>query len=213
MAEDDNYQFLLKLLLIGNSGVGKSSLLSRFVDDQFSLSMIQTMGIDYKNKVVQINGHNVKLQIWDTAGQERFRNFTAAYYRGAMGIFLVFDITDEKSFKEVQQWIEIIETHATENVLKVLVGNKADRDSERLVSPQQGADLAKEYGMPFYETSAKSGEGVEDCFMGMAKSVMTKLTKNDSSLPSIQSPNTRAVSPKINIQNNNSKSERRGCCG
>lgn len=122
------YEYLVKLLLIGDSGVGKSCLLLRFSDDSFTTSFITTIGIDFKIRTIELDGKRVKLQIWDTAGQERFRTITTAYYRGAMGILLVYDVTDKATFENIRNWIKNIELHASNNVNKMLIGNKADMD-------------------------------------------------------------------------------------
>jgi Ras-related protein Rab-8A len=128
-----NYDELIKLLLIGDSGVGKSCLLLRFSDDTFTTSFITTIGIDFKIRIIELDNRLIKLQIWDTAGQERFRTITTAYYRGAMGILLVYDVTDESSFNNIRNWIRNIELHASDNVNKILVGNKADMDESKRV--------------------------------------------------------------------------------
>jgi Ras-related protein Rab-8A len=169
-----NYESLIKLLLIGDSGVGKSCLLLRFAENSFTPSFITTIGIDFKTKRVDIGGKTVKLQIWDTAGQERFRTITSAYYRGAMGIVLVYDVTDENSFRNIRNWMKNIDQHASAGVVRALVGNKCDI-GDRAISFQQGKSLADEYGIPvFRETSAKTGEAVEDMFMDLARIVHDK---------------------------------------
>ncbi|OMO96964.1 Small GTPase superfamily [Corchorus olitorius] len=148
-----DYDYLIKLLLIGDSGVGKSCLLLRFSDGSFTTSFITTIGIDFKIRTIELDGKRIKLQIWDTAGQERFRTITTAYYRGAMGILLVYDVTDESSFNNIRNWIRNIEQHASDNVNKILVGNKADMDeSKRAVPTSKGQALADEYGIKFFET-------------------------------------------------------------
>ncbi|XP_024013482.1 ras-related protein RABE1a isoform X1 [Eutrema salsugineum] len=148
-----DYDYLIKLLLIGDSGVGKSCLLLRFSDGSFTTSFITTIGIDFKIRTIELDGKRIKLQIWDTAGQERFRTITTAYYRGAMGILLVYDVTDESSFNNIRNWIRNIEQHASDNVNKILVGNKADMDeSKRAVPKSKGQALADEYGIKFFET-------------------------------------------------------------
>ncbi|KAB1994514.1 hypothetical protein ES319_D13G104200v1 [Gossypium barbadense] len=148
-----DYDYLIKLLLIGDSGVGKSCLLLRFSDGSFTTSFITTIGIDFKIRTIELDGKRIKLQIWDTAGQERFRTITTAYYRGAMGILLVYDVTDESSFNNIRNWIRNIEQHASDNVNKVLVGNKADMDeSKRAIPTSKGQALADEYGIKFFET-------------------------------------------------------------
>merc|ERR1712166_598002 len=155
MAGTRNYDFLIKLLLIGDSGVGKSCCLLRFSEDSFTPSFITTIGIDFKIRTIELDGKRVKLQIWDTAGQERFRTITTAYYRGAMGILLVYDVTDEQSFQNIRSWMRNIEQHANTEVVKVLLGNKCDMKNKRAVKHEEGENLAKEYGIEFFETSAK----------------------------------------------------------
>ena len=120
------YDYLMKVLLIGDSGVGKTCLLLRFSDDTFTPNFITTIGIDFKIRTIELEGKKVKLQIWDTAGQERFRTITTAYYRGAMGILLVYDVTDEKSFENIRHWMRNIEQHASDSVNKMIIGNKCD---------------------------------------------------------------------------------------
>ena len=176
MGSNQQYDHLIKLLLIGDSGVWKSCLLLRFSDDQFTTSFITTIGIDFKIRTVDLDGSRVKLQIWDTAGQERFRTITTAYYRGAMGILLTYDVTDEQSFDNVRNWMRNIEQHATENVCKILVGNKSDVPEEkRRVSAARGKAMADEFGIPFFETSAKAGFQVEDAFFSIARDCVSKI--------------------------------------
>lgn len=173
------YDYLIKLLLIGDSGVGKSCLLLRYSDDSFTSSFITTIGIDFKIKSIMCGDAKVKLQIWDTAGQERFRTITTAYYRGAMGILLVYDVSDETSFTNVRNWMRQIDQNAAENVTRILIGNKCDVDpSERKVSPEQGKALADEYGIKFFETSAKLNTNVDESFMSIAKDIVERLKEN-----------------------------------
>uniref|UniRef100_A0A2N9IN26 Uncharacterized protein n=1 Tax=Fagus sylvatica TaxID=28930 RepID=A0A2N9IN26_FAGSY len=191
-----DYDYLIKLLLIGDSGallhlililvceqmgVGKSCLLLRFSDGSFTTSFITTIGIDFKIRTVELDGKRIKLQIWDTAGQERFRTITTAYYRGAMGILLVYDVTDESSFNNIRNWIRNIEQHASDNVNKILVGNKADMDeSKRAVPTSKGQALADEYGIKFFETSAKTNLNVEEVFFSIARDIKRRLVETDS---------------------------------
>eukprot|EP00775_Hariotina_reticulata_P004493 gene4493-4746_t len=177
-----DYDFLIKLLLIGDSGVGKSCLLLRFSEDSFTPSFITTIGIDFKIKKIFLDNKWVKLQIWDTAGQERFRTITSAYYRGAMGILLVYDVTDEASFNNIRDWMRNIRQHASDNVNKILVGNKSDiADEKRAVPYSRGQALANEFGMQFYETSAKDNVNVEEVFTSIAKDVMQRLQQEQES--------------------------------
>jgi len=169
------YDYLIKLLLIGDSGVGKSCLLLRFSDDSFTPSFITTIGIDFKIRTIELEGKRIKLQIWDTAGQERFRTITTAYYRGAMGILLVYDVTDDKSFANIRNWIRNIEQHATESVNKMLIGNKCDMVEKKVVDSGRGKALADEYGIKFLETSAKNSINVEEAFISLAKDIKKRL--------------------------------------
>ncbi|KAI9197113.1 ras family-domain-containing protein, partial [Polychytrium aggregatum] len=170
-----SYDYLIKLLLIGDSGVGKSCLLLRFSDDSFTPSFITTIGIDFKIRTIELDGKRIKLQIWDTAGQERFRTITTAYYRGAMGILLTYDVTDERSFNNIRNWIRNIEQHASEGVNKILIGNKCDMLEKKVISKDQGQALADEYGIKFIETSAKSNIGVEEAFFMLARDIKKRL--------------------------------------
>jgi len=172
------YDYLFKLLLIGDSGVGKTCLLFRFAEDSFNNSFISTIGIDFKIRTIELDGKKIKLQIWDTAGQERFRTITTAYYRGAMGILLVYDITNEKSFDNIKNWIRNIEEHASADVEKMVLGNKCDMNDRRQVSKERGAQLAIEYGIKFMETSAKANVNVEDAFFSLARDIKAKTEKN-----------------------------------
>ncbi|CBY00063.1 GTPase Ypt2 [Plenodomus lingam] len=175
MAGSRNYDFLIKLLLIGDSGVGKSCCLLRFSEDSFTPSFITTIGIDFKIRTIELDGKRVKLQIWDTAGQERFRTITTAYYRGAMGILLVYDVTDQRSFENIRTWFSNVEQHATEGVNKILIGNKCDWEEKRAVSTEQGQALADELGIPFLEVSAKSNINVDKAFYSLASDIKKRL--------------------------------------
>ena len=137
--EEDPILTNLKILIIGESGVGKSSLLLRFTDDQFDPDQEATIGVDFKVKVIDNNGNKVKLAIWDTAGQERFRTLTPSYYRGAQGAILVYDISSRESFQKVEDWLNELETYSTNHdLIKMLVGNKCDKEAERRVTKEEG---------------------------------------------------------------------------
>lgn len=170
-----DYDFLFKLLLIGDSGVGKSCLLLRFADDTYTESYISTIGVDFKIRTIELDGKTVKLQIWDTAGQERFRTITSSYYRGAHGIIIVYDITDRESFDNVKQWLSEIDRYACENVNKLLVGNKCDMDTKRQVEYEEAKAFAEERGIPFLETSAKDATNVEKAFIQMASDIKSRM--------------------------------------
>ncbi|KAI9300999.1 GTP-binding protein ypt1, partial [Cunninghamella echinulata] len=167
--------YLFKLLLIGDSGVGKSCLLLRFADDTYTESYISTIGVDFKIRTIELEGKTVKLQIWDTAGQERFRTITSSYYRGAHGIIVVYDVTDQDSFGNVKQWLSEIERYAAEGVNKLLVGNKSDLTDKKVVDTEQAKELADSLKIPLLETSAKDATNVEQAFLTMAKQIKDRM--------------------------------------
>jgi len=169
------YDYLLKLLLIGDSGVGKTCLLFRFAEDKFNSAFISTIGIDFKIRTIDIDGKKLKLQIWDTAGQERFRTITTAYYRGAAGIMLVYDVTSERSFENIKNWMRNIEEHAADDVEKMIIANKADNEENRVISKERGQTLALEHNVCFFETSAKDGTNVEEAFTSIARTIKDAL--------------------------------------
>lgn len=169
------YDFLFKLLLIGDSGVGKSCLLLRFADDTYTESYISTIGVDFKIRTIELEGKTIKLQIWDTAGQERFRTITSSYYRGAHGIIVVYDVTDMDSFNNVKTWLSEIDKYATDKVNKLLVGNKCDLVVKKVVDFQTAKDFADQLEIPFLETSAKSATNVEQAFMTMSAEIKKRV--------------------------------------
>ncbi|XP_008665317.1 ras-related protein RABE1c [Zea mays] len=189
-------------------GVGKSCLLLRFSDGSFTTSFITTIGIDFKIRTVELDGKRIKLQIWDTAGQERFRTITTAYYRGAMGILLVYDVTDESSLNNIRNWIRNIEQHASDNVNKILVGNKADMDeSKQAVPTSKGQALADEYGIKFFETSAKKNLNVEQVFFSIARDIKQRLSETDSK------PEDRTIKIKAEGEADAVEAQKSACCG
>jgi len=165
---------LFKVLLIGDSGTGKSCLLIRFAEDIFSDNYISTIGVDFKIKTITVEGKTVKMQVWDTAGQERFRTITASYYRGSNGIIIVYDVTDRESFDHVSYWMKEIDRLASPDVCRLLVGNKSDLSEKRIVSTEEGQALANQHGVPFIETSAKDNQNVENLFTQMAIAMQKK---------------------------------------
>jgi len=175
-----HYDFLIKLLLIGDSGVGKSCLLLRFCDDAWTPSFITTIGIDFKIRTIELDGKRIKLQIWDTAGQERFRTITTAYYRGAMGILLVYDVTDERSFNNIRTWHANIEQHASEGVNKILIGNKSDWIEKEVITEAQGEEVAHELGIRHLRASAKANVNVEEAFFSLARDIKARLIDTNS---------------------------------
>lgn len=173
-APSRSYDMIMKLLLVGDSGVGKSCLLLRFVEDKFKTSFVTTIGIDFKIRTIESKGKKIKLQVWDTAGQERFRTITTAYYRGAMGIVLIYDVTDARSFENVENWFQTVTQHSNEDAQIFLVGNKCDDSEGRQVSTEQGQELAAKLNIPFLEASAKSNTNVDAIFYELAGIIQDK---------------------------------------
>jgi Ras-related protein Rab-8A len=169
-----DYDYLFKILLIGDSGVGKTCILMRFSEGAFETSFITTIGVDFKIRTIEMNGKRIKLQLWDTAGQERFQSITQGYYRGAKGIMMVYDVTDEISFSNIRSWSRRIEHYSNITVSKVLIGNKVDLEDKRVVSTVRGKALADEFQIPFVETSAKTAVHIEDAFTILVKAIFEK---------------------------------------
>lgn len=165
------YDHLFKLLIIGDSGVGKSSLLLRFADNTFSGSYITTIGVDFKIRTVEIDGEKVKLQIWDTAGQERFRTITSTYYRGTHGVIVVYDVQSAESFVNVKRWLHEIEQNC-DIVNKILVGNKDDDPEKKVVETADAQKFADQINIRLFETSAKENKNVEEMFTEVTRQVL-----------------------------------------
>ncbi|RMC07841.1 hypothetical protein DUI87_15310 [Hirundo rustica rustica] len=196
--------YLFKLLLIGDSGVGKSCLLLRFADDTYTESYISTIGVDFKIRTIELDGKTIKLQIWDTAGQERFRTITSSYYRGAHGIIVVYDVTDQESFNNVKQWLQEIDRYASENVNKLLVGNKCDLTTKKVVDYTTAKEFADSLGIPFLETSAKNATNVEQSFMTMAAEIKKRMGPGATA--------GGAEKSNVKIQSTPVKQSSGGCC-
>mmetsp|Transcript_124413 Transcript_124413/g.387340 ORF Transcript_124413/g.387340 Transcript_124413/m.387340 type:complete len:205 (+) Transcript_124413:95-709(+) len=173
-----DYDHLVKLLLLGDSAVGKSSLLMRFCECKFESNFVLTIGVDFKWKQVERNAKKLRLQVWDTAGQERFRTITPAYYRAAMGVVITYDICDRESFDHVEYWVQQLDQHGDAAVQRILVGNKSDLADLRKVAKEDGEALAAKFNMAFFETSAKSGENVDNAFLKIADEVVAQRYAN-----------------------------------
>jgi Ras-related protein Rab-1A len=173
----NEYDYLFKLIIIGDSGVGKSSVLSQYVDQTFINSHISTIGVDFKITNVNIGDKIAKLQIWDTAGQERFRTITTNYYRGAHGIILVYDVTNRESFDNIVNWMDNIERYS-KNPRLILIGNKTDLPNKRVVSYEEALDYSNSLGLSFLETSAKNNLNIEDIFTKLVHDIYDNNIKN-----------------------------------
>ena len=203
---DKEYEFIFKVLLLGNSNVGKSSLFLRFVDDIWNDTFVPTIGVDFKIKTLEIDGKKIKMQIWDTAGQERFKNIIASYYRGAHGILLLYDVTDRESFKNLGNWLIEIEKNANKNILKVLIGNKTDLEEKRIISYNQGKEFADTYGLKYIETSAKKNLNVTEAFETLGREIMAVNADNKITRQKQNKTITVSKAQDLNIE------KREGCC-
>lgn len=171
--------YVFKVIIVGEAGVGKSCLLRRYADQSFTENYINTIGVDFKVRTLDIMGKVVKLNIWDSAGQERFRTIVNTYYRGAHGICVVYDITDTESFEKVGEWLKDVSELAEASAKKLIIGSKVDLDSKRQVPLQDVENYANNLNIPFIETSSKSGHNVQQAFMQMTKMLMEDVGGGD----------------------------------
>ncbi|CAK8686858.1 ras-related protein Rab-35-like [Clavelina lepadiformis] len=202
MASAAAYDHLFKLLIIGDSGVGKSSLLLRFADNTFSGSYITTIGVDFKLRTIEIDGEKVKLQIWDTAGQERFRTITSTYYRGTHGVIVVYDVQRAESFVNVKRWLQEIEQNC-DSVNRILVGNKDDEPEKKVVETEDAETFAEQINISLFETSAKENKNVEEMFVAITRQVLQK--KKTSLLD-------KQDADRVNLHTKKTKSKKKGDC-
>ncbi|EGD80777.1 tubulovesicle-associated protein [Salpingoeca rosetta] len=171
MSSEEEYDFLFKIVLIGDSGVGKSNLLSRFTRNEFNLESKSTIGVEFATRSIEVDGKTIKAQIWDTAGQERYRAITSAYYRGAVGALLVYDIAKHASYENVSRWLKELRDHADSNIVIMLVGNKSDLKHLRAVPKEEATKFAEENSLSFIETSALDSTNVEEAFKNILTSI------------------------------------------
>ncbi|OAF65567.1 Ras-related protein Rab-4B [Intoshia linei] len=194
----ETYDYLIKFLIIGNAGSGKSCILYNLVENKFKPMSSETIGVEFGCKLIQVDDKLVKLQIWDTAGQERFRAVTKSYYRGAAGCLLVYDTTCRDSYKDLMNWLNDAYTLATPNLSVTLCGNKADKENERQISTEEAKEFAKDQQITFMETSAKSGQNIEHIFLECTRDVLQKVEAGDID-PS--SPNCGVEFGNLNTKN------------
>ncbi|XP_059026496.1 ras-related protein Rab-4A isoform X1 [Mustela lutreola] len=174
-AMSETYDFLFKFLVIGNAGTGKSCLLHQFIEKKFKDDSNHTIGVEFGSKIINVGGKYVKLQIWDTAGQERFRSVTRSYYRGAAGALLVYDITSRETYNALTNWLTDARMLASQNIVIILCGNKKDLDADREVTFLEASRFAQENELMFLETSALTGENVEEAFVQCARKILNKI--------------------------------------
>ena len=202
---NEEEEIKIKIMLLGESQIGKTSLIQRYVKNNFNLSYITTVGIDFQLKQIKMNNKSIKLQIWDTAGQERFKNITKSYFHSSDGFIVGYDITSRLSFTNVSTWLKEINDNAPEEIQKILIGNKCDLN-EREVTTEEGQKLAEENGMKFFETSAKNDINVKETFESITKDILDAQYKEEG-----ESRNSLVIDRNIEKKKDEEK-KKKGCC-
>ena len=211
--EETNYELLYKIIIIGDAAVGKSNILTRYIKNEFCQNTKSTVGVELGIKFIKIKGISTKIQIWDTAGQERYRAITSSYYKGSHGCFIVYDITNQSSFDNVEKWYEHVQKEAGKDISIILVGNKSDLENERKVSKEKGEDLAKNLNCPFFETSAFSGINISQIFQELGNNIFERTggVKNEEDLDiELENDNNKAIN--LNKSNGSDSEEKKKCC-
>ena len=213
----NQFDYLLKYIIIGDVEVGKSNLLSHYIDDRFTSEYQSTIGVEFRAKNVVIRNTTYRIQMWDTSGKENFRSITRAYYKNSVCALVVYDISSRDSFNNVSTWIEDCRNQSPKTIFMVLVGNKSDLADKRQVSTEEGQELAEKYGLQFYETSAKTGENVNDIFYDSADEIAKKIDQNYYDLENDtcgikQGINRQNHNPVLNLGGGGRQKEDKGCC-
>ncbi|XP_013878523.1 RAB11a, member RAS oncogene family, like [Austrofundulus limnaeus] len=209
---EDEYDYLFKVVLIGDSGVGKSNLLSRFTRNEFNLESKSTIGVEFATRSIQVDGKTIKAQIWDTAGQERYRAITSAYYRGAVGALLVYDIAKHLTYENAERWLKELQDHADSNIVIMLVGNKSDLRHLRAVPTDEAKSFAEKHALSFLETSALDSSNVELAFQTILTAIYNIVSQRQMSGHSNSdfSPASNVVP--ITVEPTQSSSSKGSCC-
>jgi Ras-related protein Rab-11A len=207
--EDDSYEMMVKVVLVGDSGVGKTNIMSKYLKNEFREDSKATVGVEFGSKQFNIQGHQIKAQIWDTAGQERYKAITSAYYKGAKGAFVVYDITRKNTFDSVNRWVSDISAAADKKITLLLIGNKSDLEDQRQVTKEQGEEKAKELGLAFMETSACSGDNLEKAFQLMINEVFKKCQED---IAGETEENPVKPGSDIVLGGGGGKTEKKKCC-
>ena len=211
MANDEvnSFELLYKIIIIGDTCVGKSNILSRYLKDEFKEESKATVGVELGTKFLKIKDIGAKLQIWDTAGQERYRSITSSYYKGSHGCFIVYDITNEATFKNVDKWFEQAKKEASKDVSIILVGNKCDLENERKISKEQGKEKAKDFNCPFFETSALSKINIDDIFKEIVNNIFERTGGPKGEEDDIEIVNDNDKPVNLNTEE---PTKKKGCC-
>lgn len=208
-SDEEGEEYLFKVVIIGDSAVGKSNLLSRYARNEFNLHSKATIGVEFQTQSMEIDGKEVKAQIWDTAGQERFRAVTSAYYRGAVGALIVYDITRRTTFHSVTRWLQELDSHSETTVARMLIGNKSDLDNIRDVSVEEGVKLAEEEGLFFMETSALDSTNVQKAFEIVIREIYSNVSRKVLNSDSYKAELTVN---RVSLVNNGADSKRHTSC-
>ena len=209
MADEDNYEIMVKVVLVGDSGVGKTNIMSKYLKNEFHEDSKATVGVEFGAKQFTVEGHVIKAQIWDTAGQERYKAITSAYYKGAKGAFIVYDITRKNTFDSVSRWVSDLTATADKKISIILIGNKSDLEDQRQVTKEMGEEKANQLQVAFLETSAMSGENLEKGFQMMINEIYKK---NHEDISGEETENSMEPGKDINLTKNNSTPQKKKCC-
>jgi len=207
-----DFDYLLKILLVGNAGVGKTSMAFRATNDTFDTEVIATLGIDFKTKFVNVSNKTVKLQIWDTSGQERYQAVTTHFFRGAKGALLVYDITNQKSFQAVASWLESIQDHSDPEIEIIIIGNKCDKENKRIISEAEGRAMAEQNRCLFFETSAQSNTNIQYVFEALAGKIVNAHLEGRIYLTNHDVVPTNNFDVVSNLEDTDSNINRNGKC-
>ena len=225
MEEDDNYDLIFKIVLIGDSGVGKTNILSRYLTNEFSLTTQATVGVEFGSKIIKKGEKLIKLQIWDTAGQERYKSITSAYYKGSKGAFVVYDISRKNTFDNVDKWINELKNNGSEDVFIMLVGNKSDLKDQREITEEEVKKKAELYNVAFCETSALEGKNIGYAFENLINEITKKVekerekngknvikNKDEGKIITLETGNDNKNKGAQDNDKNNSKGNKNICC-
>ena len=208
---EESYDILLKLVMIGDSGVGKTNILSRYINNEFSSITKATVGVEFFSTLIKKNNKLIKLQIWDTAGQERYKSITSAYYKGAKGAFVVYDITKMKTFKNLDKWITELKANGNEDIYIILIGNKLDLEKNREVMTNDVKRKAEELKVGYFETSALDGSNIEHAFDVIVEEMSKKIPVEDINVKKVIN-NNKVINIDVNKKDDKNKKGIFGCC-
>ena len=210
MAELEEYDMMIKVILIGDSGVGKTNIMSKFLKNQFMENSKATVGVEFGSKLFNHEGHKIKAQIWDTAGQEKYKAITGAYYKGSKGALVVYDITRKETFATIEKWVNDLKTTGEPKITIIIIGNKSDLSDKRQVPKEQGEEKAKSFGCAFLETSAFSGDNIDKAFEIMVKEIYEKFSSDNTGDDQLDS-GEKAEDIKLDKEKASDKNKKK-CC-